>query len=46
MKKLATCFNKLYGHPWVAHTYKTKIAIENLEETVEINKFQFSPMTY
>ena len=34
MKTFATCFNKLYGYPWVAHACKTKIAIENLQKIV------------
>jgi hypothetical protein len=46
MKKVATCFNKVYGHPRTAHAHKSKIAIANLQEIVEINKFQFSPKLY
>jgi hypothetical protein len=34
MKKFATYLKKLYGHPWVAHACKTKIAIENLQKIV------------
>ena len=25
MKKVATYFNKFYGHPWAAHAHRTKI---------------------
>jgi hypothetical protein len=46
MKKVATFFNKFNSHPRTAHAHKTKIAITNLEEIVEINTFQFSPMLY
>ena len=44
--KAATCFYKLCGHLQAAHAHKTKIAIDNLEEVVEINKFNFLPMPY
>jgi hypothetical protein len=46
MKYVATIFDKLCGYHRVAQAHKTKISIANLQEIVEINKFQFSSMLY